>query len=256
MTFIIKNLIFVAITPNNTKVTMSRCEQCIIREFSSLKALTRDELALISDKKNAFTVEKGQVLFNEGENLNGVFCIKEGICKLSKLSSGGKDSILKLAGKGELLGQRSMINDETSNLTAVAIEDMLVCFIPKKEVMQHFNDNNKFSMLITKDICNHLKDADMVIANHTHRTVKERLALLLLNLEELGGKDPETGVLNIVLSREDMANMLGTATESCIRLLSELKKEDIIFVSGRKIILKDHKALRNIAEHSNHSNLK
>lgn len=229
---------------------MSRCEQCIIREFSSLKALTRDELALISDTKNAFRVKKGQVLFNEGENLNGVFCVKEGVCKLSKLNSGGKDSILKLAGKGELLGQRSMINEETSNLTAVALEEMLVCFIPKKEVMQHFTNNNQFSLLITKDICNHLKDADMGIANHSHRSVKERLALLLLHLEELGGKDSESGVLNISLSREDMANMVGTATESCIRLLSEFKKNDLIRVSGKYIAIIDPIALKHIAENS------
>lgn len=230
---------------------MSRCEQCIIRDFSSLKALTRSELALISDTKNAFKVKKGEKLFNEGDNLNGVYCIKEGVCKLSKLNSGGKDSILKLAGKGELLGQRSMINDETSNLTAVAIEDMLVCFIPKKEVMQNFSNNNQFSLLITKDICNHLKEADLGLANHAHRTVKERLALLLLNLEELGGKNLDTDELNITLSRDDMANMVGTAAESCIRILSDFKKEKLIKTTGRKIAILDHAGLKHISEYSN-----
>lgn len=248
MTFVIINIIFVPNTLINRKVTMSRCEQCMIREYSSLNALTKAELALISETKNAFTVNKGQVLFNEGDNLNGVFCIKEGICKLSKLSSGGKDSILKLAGQGELLGQRSMINDETSNLTATAIEDMLVCFIPRKEIMQHFSDNNQFSLMVTKDICNHLKDADLTIANHTHRSVKERLALLLLNLEQLAGVDSTTGALNIVLTREDMANMIGTATETCIRLISELRKEGLILASGRNITIINHQALKSIAE--------
>lgn len=227
---------------------MTRCEQCIIREFSSLKALTREELSTISSEKNAFLVKKGDVLFNEGENLNGVYCVKDGICKLTKLNSNGKDTILKLATKGELLGQRSMINDETSNLTATAIEDMTVCFIPKKEIMQSFNDNNKFSLLVTRDICNHLKDADKGLVDHTHKTVKERLAIILLKLEETGGTDPETGALKVQLSREDLANMVGTATESCIRLLSDLKKDKLISLVGKKIIILNYNGLRNIAE--------
>lgn len=227
---------------------MGRCEQCIIREFSSLKALTREELLTISETKTHFIVKKGETLFNEGDNLNGVYCIKDGFCKLTKLNSNGKDTIVKLAKNGDLLGQRSIINEETSNLTATAIEDMQICFIPKKEMMDYFTDNNKFSLLVTRDICNHLKDADKGLADHTHKTVKERLAIILLKLEEVGGINSENNALNIQLSREDLANMVGTATESCIRLLSELKKDGIIELSGKKIILKDKNELKNLAQ--------
>ncbi|SDH76982.1 Crp/Fnr family transcriptional regulator [Myroides phaeus] len=227
---------------------MGRCEQCIIREFSSLKALTREELLTISETKTHFIVKKGETIFTEGDNLNGVYCIKDGFCKLTKLNSNGKDTIVKLAKDGDLLGQRSIINEETSNLTATAIEDMQICFIPKKEMMDYFTDNNKFSLLVTRDICNHLKDADKGLADHTHKTVKERLAIILLKLEEVGGTNQETNALNIQLSREDLANMVGTATESCIRLLSDLKKEGIIELSGKKIILKNKAELKALAQ--------
>ncbi|MHC5354670.1 Crp/Fnr family transcriptional regulator [Myroides sp. LJL115] len=226
---------------------MSRCEQCVIREFSSLKALSRDELQNITETKTHFIVKKGDILFAEGDNLNGVFCIKDGYCKLTKLNSNGKETVIKLAKRGELLGQRSLINEENSNLTATALEDMNVCFIPKREILEYFTDNNKFSLLITRDICNHLKDADKDIADHTHKTVKERLAIVLLKLEEIGGTDPEHGHLNLQLSREDIASMVGTATESCIRLLSELKKEKLIAISGKKITLLDKDHLKNLA---------
>ncbi len=226
---------------------MGRCEQCMIREFSSLKALTREELLAISETKTHFIVRKGEQIFSEGENLNGVYCIQEGFCKLTKLNSNGKDSIVKLAKKGDLLGQRSIINEETSNLTATALEDLQVCFIPKKEMLEHFTDNNKFSLLVTRDICSHLKDADQDLANYTHKTVKERLAIILLKLEELGGISPENQALNIKLSREDLANMVGTATESCIRLLSDLKKDNIIQLKGKDIILLNKKELQALA---------
>ncbi|MDR0229514.1 MAG: Crp/Fnr family transcriptional regulator [Flavobacteriaceae bacterium] len=226
---------------------MGRCEQCIIREFSSLKALTREELLTISETKSHYLVKKGETIFAEDESLNGVYCIKNGFCKLTKLNSNGKDTIVKIAKQGDLLGQRSIINEEKSNLTAIALEDMEICFIPKKEMLESFTDNNKFSLLVTRDICSHLKDADKGLADHTHKTVRERLAIVLLKLEELGGTDPKTDALNIQLSREDLANMVGTATESCIRLLSDLKKEGIIKLEGKKIILSDRTELKALA---------
>ena len=78
---------------------MSKCEQCIVREFSSLKALKKDELLKIADCKTSYTIKKGDTIFNEGEQVNGIFCIKDGVCKLSKLSQNGKEQIVKLITK-------------------------------------------------------------------------------------------------------------------------------------------------------------
>jgi CRP-like cAMP-binding protein len=77
-----------------------------VREFSSLKALNKDELIKIAECKTSKTIKKGETIFGEGENVNGIFCVKDGICKLTKLSPNGKDQIVKLVSKGELLGQR------------------------------------------------------------------------------------------------------------------------------------------------------
>lgn len=144
---------------------MSKCEQCIVREFSSLKALNKDELLKIANCKSSYTIKKGELIFEEGENVNGIFCVKDGVCKLSKLSPNGKDQIVKLVSKGELLGQRSMISDEPVNLSAIALEDMEVCFIPKTEIMGLFNQNNNFSMNVMKVICGDLKEADDHMVN-------------------------------------------------------------------------------------------
>ena len=226
---------------------MSKCEQCIVREFSSLKALSKDELLKISDCKTSHTIKKGDVIFEEGENVNGIFCIKDGICKLTKLSANGKDHIVKLVSKGELLGQRSMISDEPVNLSAVALEDMEVCFIPKTEVMGFFDKNNQFSMNVMRSICGDLKDADDHMVNLAQKTVKERLAETLLYLNETFGKN-EDNSLKVQLSRDELASMIGTATESCIRLLSDFKKLDLIELNGKKIILKDISKLKKMAE--------
>ena len=226
---------------------MSKCEQCIVREFSSLKALNKEELLKMADCKTSKIVKKGEIIFEEGESVNGVYCVKDGVCKMTKLSPNGKDQIVKLVKKGELLGQRSMISDEPANLSAVALEDMQICFIPKTEILGFFNHNNQFSMNVMKTICGDLKDADDIMVNMAQKTVKERLAHSLLYLAETFGTNTDN-TLHLQLSREEIANMIGTATESCIRLLSDFNKLGLIELHGKKIALKDIKGLKKLAE--------
>lgn len=226
---------------------MSKCEQCIVREFSSLKALNKEELLKMANCKTSYTIKKGEPIFEEGESVNGIYCIKDGVCKLSKLSANGKDQIVKLIKPGELLGQRSMISDEPANLSAVALEDMEVCFIPKSEVLGFFNNNNQFSMNVMKTICGDLKEADDHMVSMAQKTVKERLAETLLYLEDTFGKN-EDGSLHIQLSREELAGMIGTATESCIRLLSEFAKNNWVSLNGKRISILDKNKLKRMAE--------
>lgn len=228
-------------------LAMSKCEQCIVREFSSLKALNKQELLQMAHCKTSFTIKKGEPLFEEGESINGVFCVKGGICKLTKLSANGKDQIVKLIKSGELLGQRSLISEEPVNLSAVALEDMEVCFIPKKEILQFFSENNQFSMNVMKTICGDLKESDDHMVSMAQKSVKERLAETLLYLEDTFGKAPD-GSLQVQLTREELAGMIGTATESCIRLLSELNKTGLVELNGKRIHLKDRAKLKRMAE--------
>lgn len=226
---------------------MGKCEQCIVRQFNSLKALTKDELVRISGCKTSKTVKKGEVLFEEGEYINGVFCIKNGVCKVSKMSDNGRDHIVHLIKKGDLLGERSLINNETSNLKAIAVNDMEVCFIPKEEIIKDLERNQNFTMSILKNMALSLKNADNVIVDMAQKTVKQRLASTLLYLDERFLKNSE-GAIDVNFSREDIANIIGTATESAIRLLSEFKKKELISLKGKHITILNSKGLKDISE--------
>jgi len=181
---------------------MGKCEQCIIKQFNSLKSLTKDELMRISSCKTSKTIKKGEVIFEEGETLNGVYCVKDGVCKLSKLSENGKDQIVKMVVKGQLLGQRSLISDESSNLQATAINDMEVCFIPKSEIIADLQKNPKFSFDVLKDMAHDLKESDDIIVNMAQKSVRQRLAETLIYIHESFGVNSD-GTLSILLSRED-----------------------------------------------------
>lgn len=223
---------------------MGKCEQCIVRQFSSLKALNKEELLKMANCKTSYSIKKGEFIFEEGDSLKGVYCIKDGVGKLSKLSSNGKDQIVKLVKSGELLGQRSMISDEIANLSAVAINDMEVCFIPKNEILGFFDQNNDFSMNVMKTICGDLKMADDHVVAMAQKSVKARLAQTLIYLEDSFGRNDD-GSLYIQLSREEIAGIIGTATESCIRLLSDFKKLGYIDLIGKKItILKKNELIK------------
>ena len=224
---------------------MSKCEQCIVRQFNSLKHLSKEELIRMSSCKTSKMVKKGEVLFNEGEHINGVFCIKDGVCKVSKMSENGRNQIINLVQRGDLLGERSLISEQVSNLKAVALNDMEVCFIPKDEIVRDLEKNNNFTMSVLKDMATSLKTADDLIVDMAQKTVKQRLAETLLHLNSKF-KNQETGLIDIQLSREDFANIIGTATESAIRLLSELKKKKTIAFVGKHIKVLDEKVLEKI----------
>lgn len=226
---------------------MSKCEQCIVRQFNSLKHLSREELVRVSACKTSKFIKKGEPLFEEGDRINGIFCIKDGVCKVSKMSENGRNQIISLIKKGDLLGERSLISDEPSNLKAVALNDMEVCFVPKEEIIRDLEKNPDFTMSVLKDLAKTLKKSDNVIIDMAQKTVKQRLAETLIRLKDKFDMNDD-GIINLQLSREDFANIVGTATESAIRLLSEFKKKGLVEFKGKEIKILNAQELEKIAQ--------
>ncbi len=228
---------------------MGRCENCIIRQFNSLRAMNKEELKRVSDTKTTKFLKKGEIIFGEGDKLNGVYCVRDGVSKLSKLSPNGKDQIVKLATKGAVLGQRSVITEEVANLSAIAVNDMEVCFIPKDAIVDTLNSNPNFAVEVLRHIAHDLKEADDVIVNMSQKTVKQRIAEAFIYLDENFGEDQD-GYLALTLSREDIANVVGTATESAIRIISEFKKLGLIKASGKKLAIANRQGLNDVVKGS------
>ena len=225
----------------------TRCENCIVRQFNSLRAMNKEELKKVSDAKISKKIKQGEALFEEGQKLDGVFCVRDGVSKLSKLSANGKDQIVKLASKGEVMGQRSVIAEESTNLSAVAVSDMDVCFIPKEIISNALNSNPNFAVEVLRHMAHDLKEADDVIVNMSQKTVKQRMAEAFLYLKKNYGEDAD-GFLLLTLSREDYANVVGTATESCIRIISDFKKKGLIKTSGKRIGVADERKLLDLVD--------
>jgi len=225
----------------------SNCRQCIIKRFNALKTLTHDELEKFSNHKTSLIIKKGDNLMTEGNAINGLYCIKDGKAKLTKLNTNGKEQIIKFIKGGEILGHRSILSDELVGLNAIALEDMHVCFIPKGDIIDTLRENNSFSLQMMRNISHQLNEANSSISQMAQKPVKDRLADTLVHLEELFGVDNE-GCIDVLLTREEIANTIGTATESAIRLLSNLKKDGVIDLIGKKIKIVNKNTLKNLSE--------
>nr|WP_294935542.1 Crp/Fnr family transcriptional regulator [uncultured Flavobacterium sp.] len=225
---------------------MHNCQNCLIRKQSSFLSLRPEELETLTGCKTSFSIKKGDSIFTEGEHINGIFCIKKGACKMTKLSANGNEQVVKLSNEGELLGQRSMISDEAVGLSAIAMNEMDLCYIPKETILDFFNKNNQFSMSVMKSICSDLKEANNLLVDMAQKSVRQRLAGALLYLKDTFGTE-EDGSLKIRISREELSGITGTATESCIRMLSDLQKAGKIKLSGKKIIVADTIGLQKVS---------
>lgn len=236
-----------------SKKSSERCESCIVRQINALQAMNKQELKEVSNSKITKIIKKGDTLFKEGERLNGVFCVRSGVTKLSKLSTSGNDQIVKIAGKGQVIGKRAIIAEERITMEATALSDMEVCFIPKDKIIEPLKNNQRFSLEVLKELTADLKGADDIIVNLSQKSVQQRLAEILLYLKENYGEDDQ-GFLKLVLNREDLASLIGTTKETCIRNISALNKQKCIKVSGKDIKLLNEQELHKIIEGKRYRN--
>lgn len=226
--------------------TPLHCQLCNNREHSVFNDLSLSNLDEISKLKTCVSFKKGQTILQEGVRPQGVYCIHKGKVKLFRLGSEGKEQIVRFATNGNLIGYRSVLSDETISASVEALEDTFACYIPKSSFFHVIEQNPKFSLNVLKLSCHELGEAGKMITSLAQKNVRERLAEIFLILRATFGEDEE-GFVDIKLTREEMANMVGTATESAIRLISDMRAQGLIETKGRKIKILDRSALRSEA---------
>lgn len=228
---------------NNIKIPCAYCQNITETMFSEL---SRDELDQLTHSKTCIRYKKGQTLFYEGTRPLGMFCINTGKVKVYKISSDGKEQILYLAKAGDFLGYRSLISEEFYNASATVIEEGAICYIPKTNFLKILNANPGFFKRVIDRLCSDMNIMEEQLVSIAQKSVRERLAATLLMLKETYGMEGDNSeLIDIALSREDLANIVGTATETVIRLLSDFKSQNIISLEGKKIkVLKPNELIR------------
>lgn len=217
---------------------------------SVLANLPAEEMALLTAHQSEQVYHKGEVIFREGAYPSGIFYIRKGKAKKYKVAKEGGEQIIYVANTGELLGYHAILEGDRYPDSAAALEESSILFIPKEDFLEALQR----SPLLTRRLLHTLSHEFAVMVNSitlfSQRSVKERLALQLVVLREKYKVDHQPGMpVEINLSREDLANLVGTTRENIVRILGEFKEAGILETKGRKIIVHDVMALIKIANY-------
>ncbi len=227
----------------------SSCEACESRLLGVFCNLEGPALEEFNRNKTTNHYKKGQVIFYEGNQAFGVYCILSGRVKLYKTGVDGRQQIVRIAGPGDLLGYRSLFAGEPYHATAESLEEAVICFVDNNTFFPMLAANPKLTVSILKKLSKELRVAEDLATSIAQRSVRERMAELLLMLKQTYGKPTKRGIqIDLELSREEMAEMIGITQETAIRLLSEFKKDGMIDVRERAITILNTKALLDTAK--------
>ena len=224
----------------NTQLSLNSCPSCLLEIDHFFKEKERKQNAQDTVHPYRSSLDRYAVIFSEGSYPKGVFYIHTGIVKVYKHGNQGKEQIIQIFKSGDLLGFRAMLSEKNYNVHAQCLEKTEICFISKKDFMTYLDSNPSIRNELIRGLSMELQDRADYLTDMAQKSVKQRTAMSLVVLHDIYNEK------EINLSREDLANLVGTATETLIRLLKEFKKEALIDVSGRKIKVVDLEKLKQL----------
>lgn len=225
------------------------CDQCPSREKGIFCDLEQSALAGVSGNKVMNTYKRGQTIFFQGNPPFGLYCIAQGKIKVSKLGSDGKESIIRIAGPGDVLGHRSLFSKENYSATATVMEDAHICFLDKNYIFTALKTEPSMALNLIQKLSRDMGAAESRNASMSQKSARERLAELFLTFRKSYGVEEKDGRirLDIKLSRDEIASIVGTAHETIIRLVSEFKEEGLLEQDGKIIYIINEEKLCEFA---------
>ncbi|MCC8174197.1 MAG: Crp/Fnr family transcriptional regulator [Odoribacter sp.] len=222
-------------------------ELCREKFRKTFKNISTSDLELLFKGDSIKFYKKGSIIYLEGANMKGCYFIYSGIVKIYQTGNEGKEQIIKFEKEGDIFGFRSVILKEKACTSVETLTDSVVCFIPDSVLSNLIQQNPEFAYELMQIACKELGESNKYIKNIAQKPVRKRLAEILLMLAQDFGMEKD-GQLKISISREDLGNFAGTATETIIRLLSDFKAGGLVDSKGRKIILLNLNKLKQVAE--------
>lgn len=215
-----------------------------LKKDQIFEGLTSEQLNLLMESGVTHPFKKGEIIFREGGIPTGIFYIQAGRVKKYKATVKGGEQIFYICSEGELLGYHALLGEEYYPDSAATIENSEITFIPKENFLLVLRNSPILSNALLKALGHEFSLFINNITNLATKTVRERLAFNLLILEEKFKIPSEPNTPSeINMSRTDLANMVGTAKETLVRLLQEFKRDSLIESNGRIIRIINRKGI-------------
>ncbi|AJQ29775.1 MULTISPECIES: Crp/Fnr family transcriptional regulator [Pelosinus] len=219
-----------------------------LREIPVFSRLPEKQLEIIHNHTIERRFRKGMIIFLEGDTGEGFHYVKSGKVKVLRTSDDGREHIIKILGAGEIFAEVLMFNNRPYPATAVAVEPSCIGMIRNIDLEQLVLTNNELALQLIKALSQRLIYAQQKIKNLALNDVMSRTVEVLLRLSQEQGDIKDNGVIELALdlSRQDLANLVGTTRETVTRTLSSLKKDKFIDFDGQKIRILDVEYLRRL----------
>lgn len=211
--------------------------------FDEVKKI--DDLKKLSTDRRIKLYKKKENIYNEGNNPIYLYFLAKGKIKTFKSHEYGKELITTLYKEGEFFGYTALLEEKAYSETAEALEDSEVCLIPKEDFYSLMYNNAGVMKIFVKMLSDNIIEKENQLVNLAYSSVRKRVAEALLLLQNRYN-NPNDKNFSISISREDLANIVGTATESLIRTLSDFKEEKLLEIKGSNITIVNAEKLKKL----------
>jgi len=231
-----------------SKTTMPQCQLCRISDKTVWSGLSDQAAGDLSESRVAARYQKGDVIFHEGSPCTGMYNVCSGKVKLVRTGRVGRQTIVRLCGTGAIIAETDMFRaDGRYGATAQAMEDVVVCFLPKPAMLEYMVENPGLTMNIVERMAESLHRMEMRVESLATKDAKLRLAEFLIDLSEEEGEPHESGIrIRLRLTREEIAEVIGATLETTIRLVSALRKDGVIADQDGHLVILDLERLYRI----------
>lgn len=203
-----------------------------------------EELQKLSVARKSRTYKKKDVIFHEGDFPYNLYFVTKGKVKTFKMNRDGKEYITGIATQGDFIGYMDILENSDFTETAETLEDSEIQIIVRQDFLSLIYSNRDVAAKFIKMLSGDLREREERMLNLAYNSVRKRTSDALLMLQKRYNKDKENNPLPV--SREDLAGIVGTSTESVIRTLSDFKEEKLIDISGRNITILNQDKLKKV----------
>ncbi len=211
--------------------------------------MTEAELSMVDRITYMKDYSRHEQVYGQSDPGDVVYLLKEGRVKIYKLSPDGKELTLAILEPGEIFGEMALVDTGPRETIAETLDDTLLCVIRRRDFEILLHKKPSLALRITKLIGVRRREIENQLENLVFRSAPSRLALLLMSLAEKHGvRDSRGIILNVKLSQQELANLIGTARETTSALLNEFKRLGFIDIQNRRIKILDQWQLKKVAD--------
>lgn len=220
-----------------------KANNCDLRTCFLCQRCLPEWIPAVEAHRKTFHFKKGEVIFEEGQIVKGIYFVYSGTVKVHKKWGSEKELIIRFARKGSIFGHRGLGMDHHYPISATALEPVTVCFIDLEFFQATVRVNPGFTQGLLLFFADELQESEKKMRNLAHMQVKGRIAQALLQLREQFGVTAE-GHVGLTLSRQDLASLVGATYETVFRIINELAQERLILVEGKHLGIANAEGLK------------